>query len=210
MAVIKYIRSCFYCSSGERIESGLCTICWKTLESKKQVREITPKIESALTGYYLFSWEKDKSPLLNATMVLQKNPESFEMHLRFAEWLSYGQPYQNNLCFIPIPSTTLGQKDHAYWLAHNLAKIWQAPMGNILKWKHKPGLKKEQSRTDRRVGLIELVSEEFLKTHKNRKLILIDDIVTTGSTVRLAYEALRTPDKIEIWAIACRQNSFLV
>ena len=61
---------------------------------------------------------------------------------------------------------------------------------------------KKQNRSERRSKM--QIRCECHTTHREERVILVDDIYTTGTTARQSYEALGRPRDFEVWVLAYR------
>ena len=105
------------------------------------------------------------------------------------------------ICFVPTPSRTGGQVlDHAGLLAYWLAKLSGAEFCPALK-NLSESAQKTKNRLERRELKISLNSEiQWLKS-LTHKVILVDDVITTGATARASYIALEQPAQFEVWTL---------
>ncbi len=109
--------------------------------------------------------------------------------------------FTNEKCVvIPIPPTKVGAKDHSYYLAEEIAEQCGYEMKTLLYWKNKKVGQKYLKKTARFQNLIG--AKDRLANFD--KVILVDDLVTTGATVLAASRAIKGLNKIEVWALACR------
>ena len=95
---------------------------------------------------------------------------------------------------IPIPMHPRKQKERGYnqaaILAENLGEHWNLPVDtDILKKVKDTGAQKELDRAMRRKNL----ADAFLAENENgyKRVLLVDDVYTTGSTVDAAAQALK-------------------
>jgi predicted amidophosphoribosyltransferase len=116
---------------------------------------------------------------------------------------------------VPVPNR-LKQKDHAWRLAEAISKCWGHTICEALE------LRGEEKTNLKRLARHERVhfKFDFQMTQEGRRLagrslantrvILVDDVVTTGATALAAHRALSPLRAEQVWALACRQKGRLV
>jgi ComF family protein len=114
---------------------------------------------------------------------------------------------QPNVALVPIPLFRAHQKKRGYnqsqLIAQELAKAWQIPLLEkaLIKQKTTPkqvGLNREQRQKNIQGAFL----APFPELIKNKKLFLIDDVFTTGSTMEEAAKTLKRAGAQEVWGIA--------
>lgn len=202
------VRSCCYCSSSIRVTGLLCAKCESILNT---IKNPTVGNHNGLPFpvFYLFPWIPDQTDLLSHLLICLKNPGTPLFHRDFARAIAHERGFYKNVVFVPVPPTEEGVFDHAHYLCSEISAKYGEQPRQLLKWKAKLGKQREKGKKDR--GNAEIVSVGGVrKVIKNQKVILVDDIVTTGSTALKAYEALGSPKDFELWCLACRQKGPLI
>ena len=92
-----------------------------------------------------------------------------------------------------------GRKDHALMLAQKL--------GNLMGLSPQPLIKQKTTLKQALLKRRERQSIEIKKSSwKESGVLLVDDVVTTGSTVRACYKALNQPSKLVVWSLFYRRS----
>jgi len=107
-----------------------------------------------------------------------------------------------DILWIPAPAKKPNHVDHAVELAMALQKICGGELFVELRRSNEES-QKAKSREDRKEFRCYLDSD---KTYdfKNKQLIFVDDIITTGSTAYAAYVALGRPKDFFVMTVANR------
>lgn len=132
-------------------------------------------------------------------------------------WLSkneYLKDIKTNVDFIvPVPMHKRKQKkrgfNHAQYLAEEFSKLFDIPLAtDILAKTHKtkPQVETEnkQERQNNLKNVFALIAPADALRGKN--ILLIDDVATTGSTLRECALALKPAKPKEIWALTIAQD----
>lgn len=158
----------------------------------------------------LWNWVQNQNRTLSIfLMALKRNPNKSDWQ-KIAEEMSKKMISQTKLSprqylFVPCPARGPAASDHAFLYAESLANFWKSPVAPILR-KGGPA-DSQKKKTKRQRGQIHLeVSEKFSKElTKNKKIIFVDDVVTTGFTAQAAFRALGSPNDFEVWCLAHRR-----
>lgn len=110
--------------------------------------------------------------------------------------------------FIPIPLSSSKYRKRGYnqaeLLAEQLSKKFEFPVANLLirtrDTRSQVGLKKEERRENMR-GAFE-INKKLSSDFKDTRIILVDDVLTTGSTFSEAASVLKHHAAREVWAVA--------
>jgi ComF family protein len=204
MDIFSYLRHCAFCHRSIFKKTDLfCENCWQKLFSQK--RKFTAAIPVQNKNIYpLFIWS-DKNEILETLLYSLKKGGHEDAHKRLARefLIMYKNHFtQDNLVFVPVPSSVSNQKDHAHLLAETWAKQTNNSLESCLKWEQKPKSQKQSSKLAR--SGLKMSLQKPLNCFKKSKIIIVDDVVTTGSTILAASQALCTSKTKEIWCLAYR------
>lgn len=203
------LTPCLHCGSFNKSDGLLCPPCRITVNSY-----LKPQLESLDWGvfeaYSLFKWTPGTSDLLSAQLVglkgTQQNSDWNHWAGKFLiRRIQRGLP-DRRIIVIPAPSSNPSRgKDHAYQWAEALSEALGAELYPCLN--KKANLSQRGASRERRVQVeLELDENSSLVSENWSEALWVfaDDIVTTGSTVLAAYEALGRPPHFEAWTLAHR------
>jgi predicted amidophosphoribosyltransferase len=157
----------------------------------------------------LWSWKRDDNRHLSVFL------SALKYHPIEQDWETLAMEFsrvliQQNLApqeafvFVPCPSSTRNECDHARMLAKALGQYWQAPVFDAL-IKETTGHQKSKEFWERDNLRVQRVEKNSKDIPAGRLVILIDDVLTTGSTAKASIKALGTDRPYEVWCLAHRR-----
>jgi len=199
-------RVCLNCGSFRTQRSQFCTFC----ETALWERSFFPRsfcLSSGKTSILvrsLFLWEKDQNRALSVLIDHLKGggPSAaydFFGHL-LAHEVSKNLEAKDDPILIPVPSRYPKKKDHAWCLAEAISQKSGIPMRTPLTRDMSAPRQKTLGRKQRTA--LRIQSDE--KFTASRCVILVDDVVTTGSTAMASFKALGSPPRSRLLTIAYR------
>ncbi len=201
MSLSHYLRSCAYCGFWFGSHDFFCQNCWEELS-----RQL--KFESSCQYWfdnrYLFRWEEENK-LIGSLIYGLKGGCCGSSVTRILGNL-VGESWLENLdecVLVPSPPTSLGSRDHAYVIAEALSDLYGGSLRTPLRRTGDLAQKKlaKTVRKEKQLGLDPDYTPSDLNT---RRIIFIDDVITTGSTAQAAFVALGRPRNFSVLAMAYR------
>lgn len=133
---------------------------------------------------------------------------------RAQDYQAAGFPVPDLLTYIPMPKQRQRQRgfNQAELLARTLADVWQRPVVALLS---RNDLNRQQLRLDRSKRLRNLRHAFQVEAVHQPQIIqaesiaLVDDVITTGSTMRFACQALKQAgaSNIQLWTLAITEST---
>jgi predicted amidophosphoribosyltransferase len=200
---------CIVCGSFSIRKYSLCSFCFNSLNLDQKRQSQNYFVGSNLIkGYSLFAWVRDKHKVLSKMLItikggfrkdiLRSLSSDLETLLLINEcihceiFIVYPQAFKKGHS-IPV-------SDHAFVLARELSKVLNLTLVGL-----RPclGEKSQKQRTK-----LERNSVKFERTlgFSGKTVIFVDDVITTGATLKAAYKALK-PKKMIAVAVASRRLS---
>lgn len=208
------LRACLYCGSLERQADGLCGVCSEDLWSwQSETRGLFKnRLQKTLEVCSLFYWVPGQQEVLSRLLHALKGPGGSKLWENYAEefWRRHLQSYAESHVpahlLIPSPAAS-SERDHAAFFTQGLAALSGAKIYSCLK---KPAVssQKRKNRAQRLTLALEwsegFTKADFLRQSASKKVIFVDDVVTTGATALAAWKTLGKPRDFAVWSLAYR------
>lgn len=205
--------NCVHCGSFFVGKSMLCSYCEKVLFLQCSVTKLWENEEEGVPFYSLFSWEQDKSVILNRLIMNLKGDKQARANQYFGKIISTRLKEMisanDKVLVCPCPSWSQN-KDHAYYLATEIS----AGFMTDLKFPLLNGIKKQESKNlsksermkniEQRFIINERFFEKFTQPHQTT-LLFVDDVITTRATLLAAREKLKDFKQIMGVSLAFRR-----
>jgi predicted amidophosphoribosyltransferase len=204
MDLSSLFRNCKHCGLGifandfQKI-NFFCKKCWEKLESEKTKPHFVIYKTPEIAVRSLFVW-REKESIVKDLIHGLKGGTPFMVLSDLARELSERYVLEGDTVIVPVPSSKVGEKDHAFIMAKIISESQGLEFWNGLEWKNKRRNQKFLNKTERFVSEMKMTQ----KLSSKKRVILIDDLVTTGATAVAAFKALKGLNQIEVWSLACR------
>ena len=177
------------------------------MEREYLCSENSYRVEKNLPHLRLMDWHEDNYHLISRLIssLKQGGPEfifrrlGLEMFSRFLHFNFWNK--KNFPVFIPAPSRPGTKIDHAYQLASALSFYFAGTLKNPLKRAKITGSQKRRSKKQR--AYIQIQGHKNILY--NPPVVFVDDVLTTGSTARAAFQALNQPKQFFILTLAWKR-----
>ena len=191
------ISICFLCGKVHTQRPPVCDFCLNALYSLRGNSVGRRELKSRS----LWLWQNSSPRAFFELSHAMKQSEVADWCV-FAEWMCESFRLPKSGVLVPAPSRRWGTKDHAWCLAKALSNLTGFPLKNILA--RKGGLQqKHLKKSDRVQFKAELIDPDW-QCSDYTTVIIVDDILTTGSTARGCLEALCYPKRYEVWTLIDR------
>ena len=205
---LKYLRACAICHNYLPPCDWLCSFCWKCLEREYLYSEDCYRVEKNIPHLRLLDWHEDNSILIQSLVQSLKNADSDFIFKRlalemFSRFILLDLWDKNEIpLFIPVPPSQKNKKDHAYFLAQALNFYFAGESIQIFQREKNFQTQKRKNKRER--AKINILKTESIPTSK-RTLVLVDDVLTTGSTARSCWKALGKPKNFFIFTLVWKR-----
>lgn len=201
------IRTCLNCGCWFGVKKFLCTSCHQHL--LQNFLGSTTLIRGRINCTSLFRWRPDQSDLLSSLAHLMKTegPKGWEL---WAQEFAFHFPkkrlmsLQQRNGIILVSSESLTGRRHSQRWGQALAKVLKIEHRCLLRPVKSSRLQKNAGISRRRLRAFECLEE--ISSLRKKKIIFVDDVVTTGYTALAVYKALGRPPLFEVWSLLYREE----
>lgn len=180
----------------------MCNICYNRFlaehySPKRQMLESTQQLS-------LIDWPTHKSRLLNSLVVKLKSDVYSPVWLDLAQLfsLSFNLEYINNsqTVIVFVPGSQASRR-HAQYFAQGLSSNLNVKVIDCLVWSEQVLEQKTLNKKERQKRVLTVDVEFTNQLQSYSKIVVVDDVVTTGCTLLAAQKALSlfTKAEIEFW-----------
>lgn len=202
------IRCCPLCGWLWTEQNGLCRSCWSYLLNQRLKSFQQNRTMDGIQTRSLFDWGSHNDAGIRRLVLSLKGGAGDralwrELSVALARsWIEAREGH--GWVIVPSPPRKHGHEDHAVLLARML--------GNLLGIEVRPALRRRDSRRrQKRLGRLARRAqsphdqfEVIDRGNKYRRVLFVDDVVTTGATATGAWESLGRPKHFQVWSIARR------
>lgn len=191
--------NCIHCGSYFVKDSLLCPYCENLLFVDAGSLSLFEQEKNLIKTYGLLSWRQDQNRILNKLILNLKGNGQGRGWRYFSDHIALNLKKkiiinsEDIIC--PCPSWN-GEKDHASLFAEALSRQLKLKMYPLLKNSQQMSKSKELTRLerlrnrDKRFEIKEDVFEKITDPYR-RKVLFVDDVITTGATLSAANEKLK-------------------
>ena len=179
-------------------DRALCDHCADELYHR---RVITQRDLGAYRTRSLFAWRRDDWLGLRWWAMALKQKEHDAFWREAATWLidAFGAP-GGDVELVPVP--TSHSLNHARGLARALALRSEATVRDVLR-PRRGGHQRRLDRSARQARRFDLDEDQM---PPRGRVIVLDDIITSGATAEAAFRALGQPASCEVWCLMDRNT----
>jgi len=208
MTLLKYLRACAICHNYLPPCDWLCSFCWKCVEREYLYSEDCYRLEKQIPYLRLIDWHEDNHLLIQYLIQSLKGggPEfifkRFALEM-FSRILPLGLWDKNTFpLFLPVPPKNPKDKEHAFSLAKALNFYFAGELTQVLQRKISSSFQKIKNKRERAKINIIKTRADF---SSSKPIILVDDVLTTGSTAKACWRALNQPKNFFVFSLVWKK-----
>ena len=196
-------QHCWICQFPTFSSFEICRYCIRHLPKPKQI--INPDISLPFKTLSLWEWSQNENAWCRELLYRLKNKPVGQVHGWLAfQWLITNQKFSTcdqKMVIVPSPRDPHKKFDHAHSLCVALSQKLGVEVLDVLH--RNPEKQKNKTRQERKNIQIKLKHEI---SRSLSRVIFIDDVLTTGSTAKSAWQALGAPNSFEVWTLVYRKH----
>lgn len=170
---------------------GICSECLEKISALPSVQRYLPSLGASAPGLNIQAGSAYVEPV-SRLILAHKERGAWELCKPLAQLVVNRCSIPTGVVLCPIPSDSAAVRRRGYDHCLSLARVISASLGvELKKWlvrKRRVGDQKTRDRYDRLAS--QMFSMEAKKAASGRKVMIFDDVVTTGATLREANRAL--------------------
>jgi len=166
----------------------------------------------ALDGLFVVAPYTKKS-LLQTCIKTMKYRHSPNLANQLGEWMGLRFPLAQfrDFILVPVPLHPKRKKERGYNQAHCLAEgvatVLSLPIEELLQRKFYTLPQAQLSREDRLKNLLNSFSLSQNSNTLNKKIILVDDVCSTGATLNECAKVLKSTDAKTVWGLVLARGA---
>lgn len=201
-----YPNDCLICNQNiEGYYQSICDQCWSNFEvvpslDRKDLLTCSEGIDRAYSGWY---FKNGIDHVIHSLKYNDRAKLGLELGRRLSQLISLSN-FKNIDAIIPVPLHKIKSRDRGYnqseWIARGMSENWKIPVQSSIVNRAKYTV--SQTTLDKQ-GRIENLKDAFKvkKNVNNLNLVLIDDVLTTGSTLSSCATALKNAGADKVYAL---------
>ena len=181
---------CDHCGDKTEIPTTFCDRCKGRLLSFDRARSVY--VYGEVSGTLIRKLKYDGEKYL-----------AEEFAKKLYELYIFSVTYADGIVYVPVTDKKLKRRGYnqSELLAENLSKLSGVPLLNVLEKTKETESQVGKSRSDRQKNLDGSFAVTDRKAVKDKRLVLVDDVMTTGTTANLIAEKLKKAGAEEVFVL---------
>lgn len=200
------LRTCPCCRRCFVPKDVFCDLCWSKNLFHFKNEEIRI-IRNKFPIYPIFDWNQNTKEFVEPLIHAAKGGQRKALIKKIAETMIYHRSNYDlgseQIVLIPAARSRTKKTDHALEIARALSQLTGFPVLDILRKTQDGEQKNKNNRERAKIEVLNLEKNTWSASEKTM-YILVDDVVTTGSTALSSYIALNQPLYFEVWSLCYR------